>query len=461
MKIWKIVTVLLAVLLLAGCVGSVSGAVSEIKITGIETPDIDDEPDTSASANSGVTVNKVTWSPDHDTFDAGTSYTVKVTVKATEGFAEGVTATVNSKAAKIESVNKDTKTAVVSYKFTATDAPEVIDEIEILDITAPITSAGQDKDVTVDTNEGKSVAAVDSISWSPNDSTYLMDKAYTVTIKLKLKSNAYEWASSASSIDAEIGGNELADNQISKSGDTVTLTYTYPKTKELGRITSMNLGVNAPSVGKSPSSSVTTNSNMFTASASWSPSGTFLPDTSYTTTITINAKYGYLFDTGTVTAKVNGADAYVQKISDTKATVSYTFAQIASVNSVDVTFDAPSTGDTAPTKATYVTTSPTGSANAASISWSPSLVEGAYEAGVEYTAAVTIPIISSSNTAFDKDTIVYINGERAEVVSVTANSIKATYTFPKTLFIPNPIEIIKEMFNLMLAIFNPASYVFL
>ena len=223
----------------------------------------------------------------------------------------------------------------------------------------------------------------------------------------------------------------------------------------------MNLAVTAPAVGKSPSSAVTTNSNMFTASASWSPSGTFLPDTSYTTTITINAKYGYLFDTGTVTAKVNGVDAYVQKISDTKATVSYTFPQIASVNSVDVTFDAPATGDTAPTKATYVTTSPTGSANAASISWSPSLVEGAYEAGVEYTAAITIPIISSSNTAFDKDTIVYINGEKAEVVSVSANSLKVTYTFPKTLFIPNPIEIIKEMFNLMLAIFNPASYVFL
>ena len=459
MKIWKIVTVLLAVLLLAGCV---SGAeVSTITITGIEAPDIDDKPDTSASANNGVTVNKVTWSPDHDTFDAETSYTVKVTVKATEGFAEGVSATVNSKAAKIESVNKDTKTAVVSYKFTATDAPEVIDEIEILDITAPVTSAKPDTSVTVDTNEGKSVASVDSITWDPNDSTYLMDKAYKVTIKLKLKSNAYEWASSMSEIDAEIGGNVLADNQISKSGETVTLTYTYPKTKELGRITSMNLAVTAPAVGKSPSSAVTTNSNMFTASASWSPSGTFLPDTSYTTTITINAKYGYLFDTGTVTAKVNGADAYVQEISDTKATVSYTFAQIASVNSVDVTFDAPSTGDTAPTKATYVTTSPTGSANAATISWSPSLVEGAYEAGVEYTAAVTIPIISSSNTAFDKDTIVYINGERAEVVSVTANSIKATYTFPKTLFIPNPIEIIKEMFNLMLAIFNPASYVFL
>ena len=443
--------------------GGVNGAVSEIKITGIDTPEIDDEPDTTATANNGVIVNKVTWSPDHDTFDAGISYTVKVTVKADEGFTDGVTAKVNSQSATVDSISDDRKTAVVSYKFSATDTAEIIDEIEILDITAPVTAAKPDTSVTVDTNKGKNAADAYSITWNPSDATYQMDKVYKVTIILKLKSNKYEWASE-SAIDAKIGGYTLDDDEISKSGDTVTLTYTYPKTKELGRITSTNLKnleVNAPSVGKSPSSSVTPNSNMFTASAAWSPSGTFKPDTSYTTTITINANYGYLFDTGTVTAKVNGFDAYVQKISDTKATVSYTFAQIASVNSVDVTFDAPSTGDTAPTKATYVTTSPTGSANAATISWSPSLVEGAYEAGVEYTAAVTIPIISSSNTAFDKDTIVYINGERAEVVSVTANSIKATYTFPKTLFIPNPIEIIKEMFNLMLAIFNPASYVFL
>ena len=459
MKIWKIVTVLLAVLLLAGCVCG-AGEAATITVTGIDSPKIDNTPDTKASVNSGFAIDKITWNPNHSTFDAGTSYTVKITVKASSAIADGATATVNGNSATVGSFSDDRKTAVVSYKFSATDAAEIIDDIEILDITAPVTAAKPDTSVTVDTNEGKNAAYADSITWNPSDSTYLMDKAYKVTIKLKLKSNKYEWASE-SAIDAKIGGYTLDDDEISKSGDTVTLTYTYPKTKELGRITSMNLGVNAPSVGKSPSSSVTTNSNMFTASAAWSPSGTFKPDTSYTTTITINAKYGYLFDTGTVTAKVNGVDAYVQKISDTKATVSYTFPQIASVNSVDVTFDAPATGDTAPTKATYVTTSPTGSANAASISWSPSLVEGAYEAGVEYTAAVTIPIISSSNTAFDKDTIVYINGEKAEVVSVSANSLKVTYTFPKTLFIPNPIEIIKEMFNLMLAIFNPASYVFL
>ena len=104
--------------------GGVSGAVSEIKITGIETPEIDDEPDTSATPNSGVTVNKVTWSPDHDTFDAGTSYTVKITVKAKEGFADSVTAKVNSQSATVDAISDDGKTAVVSYKFSATDAAD-------------------------------------------------------------------------------------------------------------------------------------------------------------------------------------------------------------------------------------------------------------------------------------------------------------------------------------------------
>ena len=302
MKIWKIVTVLLAVLLLAGCVCG-AGEAATITVTGIDSPKIDNTPDTKASVNSGFAIDKITWNPNHSTFDAGTSYTVKITVKASSAIADGATATVNGNSATVGSFSDDRKTAVVSYKFSATDAAEIIDDIEILDITAPVTAAKPDTSVTVDTNEGKNAAYADSITWNPSDSTYLMDKAYKVTIKLKLKSNKYEWASE-SAIDAKIGGYKLDDDEISKSGDTVTLTYTYPKTKELGRISSMNLAVTAPEVGKSPSSAVTTNSNMFTASASWSPSGTFLPDTSYTTTITINAKYGYLFDTGTVTAKV-------------------------------------------------------------------------------------------------------------------------------------------------------------
>ena len=62
---------------------------------------------------------------------------------------------------------------------------------------------------------------------------------------------------------------------------------------------------------------------------------------------------------------------------------------------------------------------------------------------------------------FDKDTIVYINGEKAQTtVSSDYKTITAVYTFPKTFFFPNPLDVIKEFYNLMLAFFNPASYAF-
>ena len=52
MKIWKIITVLLAVLLLAGCVGCVSAAdITSIVITGIDSPKTGEKPDTAASTS--------------------------------------------------------------------------------------------------------------------------------------------------------------------------------------------------------------------------------------------------------------------------------------------------------------------------------------------------------------------------------------------------------------------------
>ena len=147
-------------------------------------------------------------------------------------------------------------------------------------------------------------------------------------------------------------------------------------------------------------------------------------------------------------------------ISNTKATVTYTFDEIDSVASVNVNFAAPATGNLAQTAATEVKTTPADAAKTATISWSPALVNGEFDSGIEYNATVTIPI-SDTGIVFDNDTAVYINGEKAATsVSKDYKTLTATYTFPKTTFIPNPIEIIKEMFNLMLAIFNPASYFF-
>ena len=451
MKIWKIVTVLLAVLLLAGCV---SGA--DIIIS-VATPETGDKPGTPTTTTSGITLGTTTWSPIvSDTFNAGTPYKMTVEAKKSTEFAQGTTATVNGKEAIVTLTNNN-KTALISYIF-STNTAELMSSITVTGITAPVTAAYPDTKASVTTDEGLNSAEIEKITWSLKDSSYfLMDKNYTVTVVIKPASKEYAWDSV---LTASIDGKPLTSSQISQKDGKVTLTYTYPKTTLLGRIPSMKLEVSKPVIGNSPSSEVTSKTTGVSGKAVWTPSGKFQPDIPYTVTISVETSYGYLFDSS-ISATVNNVTADdVQRESDTKATVIYTFPLIASVNTVNVNFEAPATGEIAKTTATSVTAAPSGAAKSATIKWTPALVDGEFDAGIEYMAEVTIPI-SGSNTVFDKETIVYINGEKAEIASVSSNSIKATYTFPKTLFIPNPIEIIKEMFNLMLAIFNPASYVFL
>ena len=455
MKIWKIVTVLLAVLLLAGCVGSVSGAVSEIKITGIDAPATGVKPDTAASTSTaGITLGTITWNIGSETtFNAETQYTVTIPVTSKSGyeFAGTVTATVNGKTAY---VSKTTAGVSVSYTFDKTVAATTISDIKCT-LDKPLAANTPQTSVTF----SKPTSGLKStVTWDTTDKKFVMGKKYAATVKIESTNDKAYLISSTATV--KFNGGTISD--IERGTNSIEFTYQFGETEPKGIADSLSFTITAPVVGKTPSKSLTANihNDKVTGSLSWNTASAFQPDTSYTATITVNAKDGYIIK-NTAAATVNGNPAAVVWESNTRAVVTYTFAQIASVSTVDVRFDAPATGDIAQTTATSVTTTPSGAAKSATIKWTPALVNNEFEAGVEYTAAVTIPI-SGTNTVFDKETIVYINGEQA-VTSVSSDykTLTATYTFPKTLFIPNPIEIIKEMFNLMLAIFNPASYVFL
>ena len=455
MKIWKIITVLLAVLLLAGCVGSVSGAVSEIKITGIDSPATGVKPDTAASTSTaGITLGTITWNIGSETtFNAETQYTVTIPVTSKSGyeFAGTVTATVNGKTA---AVSKTTAGVSVSYTFDKTAAATTISEIKCT-LDKPLAANTPQTSVTF----SKPTSGLKStVTWDTTDKKFVMGKKYAATVKIESTNDKAYLISSTATV--KFNGGTISD--IERGTNSIEFTYQFGETEPKGIADSLSFTITAPVVGKTPSKSLTANihNDKVTGSLSWNTASAFQPDTSYTATITVNAKDGYIIK-NTAAATVNGNPAAVVWESNTRAVVTYTFAQIASVSTVDVRFDAPATGDIAQTTATSVTTTPSGAAKSATIKWTPALVNNEFEAGVGYTAAVTIPI-SGTNTVFDKETIVYINGEQA-VTSVSSDykTLTATYTFPKTLFIPNPIEIIKEMFNLMLAIFNPASYVFL
>ena len=456
MKIWKIITVMLAVFLLAGCVGCVSGD-TEIKSISIslDSPKTGEKVSSATTSTSGVNL-ETSWSPvASGTFNASTEYTVTITINAKSGYylkSSGVSVKLNS---ETKDYSLTDNKVIITKKFSKTASPTTISEIKCT-LEKPLAANTPAKTVSF----SKPTSGLKStITWDTTDKKFVMGKKYEATVVIESTNpKAYPITS-----DATVYVNSGKVKDLTREGNSkISFTYQFGETEPKGIADSLSFTVTAPSVGKNPSNSVsvTSNSDKVTASLAWNTKSAFESDTMYTATITVNAKEGYIIKND-VKAKVNGIDAIVSWESNTKAVVTHTFAQIESVDLVNVNFAAPKTGDTAQTKASAITTTPSGAANSASIKWTPALTEGAFDAGVEYTATLSIPI-SGANMVFDKGTVVYINGEKA-VTSVSSDykTITATYTFPKTLFIPNPLDIIKEMFNLMLAIFNPASYVFL
>ena len=443
---------LLAVLLLAGCV---SGAeVSTITITGIDTPTTGATPDKAASTSTaGINLGTISWNTGSEsTFNAGTRYTVTIPVTNKSGytFANSLSATVNGKSA---TVTKSGNTVVVSYLFDATANSITFSEIKC-ELEEPKASNTPAKTVTFITPTS---GLKSTVTWSPSHSKFELGTKYTASVVIEpTNAKAYLLSSSPT---LKVNGKSVTD--FKQDGNKITFTYAFGETQPKGTADILSFTVNAPVAGQTPSSYVRINAHTdkITATLAWDTTSAFKPDVPYTATVTVYAKDGYVIKEG-ATAKINGETAILNMISNTKATVTYTFDEIDSVASVNVNFAAPATGNIAQTAATEVKTTPADAAKTATISWSPALINGEFDSGIEYNATVTIPI-SDTGIVFDKDTAVYINGEKAATsVSKDYKTLTATYTFPKTTFIPNPIEIIKEMFNLMLAIFNPASYFF-
>ncbi len=453
MKIWKIITVLLAVLLLAGCV---SGATISSVTVSLDAPATGEKVKSATVSTSGVKVT-TTWNPvATGTFDASQTYTATIVLEpssSSDNFASSVTVKLNGNS-KTYTSSDNGKKVTVQHTFSKTVAATTISEIKC-NLEKPLAANTPAKTVsfTKPTSGLKS-----TVTWDTTDKKFVLGKKYKATVVIESTNvKAYPIAS-----DAVLYVNSGKLTDITRDGNSkISFTYQFGETEPKGIADSLSFTVTAPTVGKNPSNSVsvTSHSDKVTATLSWNTKTAFEPDTPYTATITVNAKEGYIIKND-ANAKVNGFDAIVSWESNTKAVVTHTFAQIESVDSVNVNFGAPKTGDIAQTKASTITTTPSGAAKDGDIKWAPALTEGAFDAGVEYTATVSIPI-SGANMVFDKDTIVYINGEIAQTtVSSDYKTITAVYTFPKTFFFPNPLDIIKEFYNLMLAFFNPASYAF-
>ena len=399
MKIWKIITVLLAVLLLAGCVGGAT--ISSITVS-LDAPATGEKVKSATVSTSGVKVT-TTWNPvATGTFDASQTYTATIVLEpssSSDNFASSVTVKLNGNS-KTYTSSDNGKKVTVQHTFSKTVAATTISEIKC-NLEKPL--AANTPATTVSFTKPTS-GLKSTVTWDTTDKKFVLGKKYKATVVIEsTNEKAYPITS-----DAVVYLNSGKVTDLTRDGNSkITFTYQFGETEPKGIADSLSFTVTAPTVGKNPSNSVsvTSHSDKVTATLSWNTKTAFEPDTPYTATITVNAKEGYIIKND-ANAKVNGFDAIVSWESNTKAVVTYTFAQIESVDSVNVNFAAPKTGDIAQTKASTITTTPSGAAKDGDIKWAPALTEGAFDAGVEYTATVSIPI-SGANMVFDKDTIVY------------------------------------------------------
>lgn len=117
-------------------------AIEKVEITDITAPVAQATPDTEATvpADANYTVEKVEWAPNDQTFGFDTAYTVKVTVKANDGYAFNAKTEFTINGEKATATKVDSTTFEVSYTFENTAK-----ELGKVSITANLVRSATDK----------------------------------------------------------------------------------------------------------------------------------------------------------------------------------------------------------------------------------------------------------------------------------------------------------------------------
>ncbi|MEL1136549.1 cell wall-binding repeat-containing protein [Desulfitobacterium sp. THU1] len=125
-----------------------------------------------------------------------------------------------------------------------------------------------------------------TVTWTPNDSTFLGSKVYTATITLTPKAG-YTLTGVPANFFTVAGA--MAINEANSGVITAVFPETAPAPISIGAIS----GIEIPVTGGTPVSSISDTSE-YTGTVTWSPNdSTFLGSKVYTATITVTPKAGY------------------------------------------------------------------------------------------------------------------------------------------------------------------------
>lgn len=172
---------------------SATGSVSLVRAT-VTAPAVGATPSTTATlpSTASTEIKKVEWFSDHDadTFQAGKTYTVQLTIGMKAGqnkIFNSPSVTVNGKTAKLVSTSADKKEIVISYTFPA--LKETATTVTNLAITFPTLAVGSVPPGAAQTKVSNSSVSIKDVEWvSDYDGDVFLDnKDYTVYVTVGIK----------------------------------------------------------------------------------------------------------------------------------------------------------------------------------------------------------------------------------------------------------------------------------
>ena len=165
----------------------------------------------------------ITWSPTSDPSEPLTTYVATVTLTPKQGYTfTGVLAN-SFTAANSSNVTNSADSNVVTIVYPETEAIPMTDNV-IGGIAQPYASASVGTSISNNTE-----FTLDTMTWSPADSTFALNTIYTATLEL-LPEIGYSFKGVASDFFSE--PNATSVTTIDNGDGTATVNIVYPKTEE-------------------------------------------------------------------------------------------------------------------------------------------------------------------------------------------------------------------------------------
>jgi len=312
--------------------------ITTINISGIDSPDVGNSPDTTATAIGYATGStnsislpspSVEWylssTKQTSAFEPDKSYTVKIklTSPSNAEFSTSPTIKIGDITVPSSGITATATSIDLAYNYTKTNG--TISEVT-LTTTTPKLGEKMSTSVTGKSNPSNAIETP-TLSWSPSGTKFEGGVEYTSTITVNTKSG-YTFSGKPT---VKLNGTTIPTKEITLVNDKkITIEHTYNKLAT--PITSVSITTPEPVVGKTASTKATITSvpsSDIDAKITWNPTipetGLFDEETAYTATLTItNNNSDYVFTSDT-TATINGNPVKVKYQSGSKISVDCTF----------------------------------------------------------------------------------------------------------------------------------------